>query len=250
MSDLLKRLENLSPEKRELMLKKLQTQTKISSNDTVRKFTAIQPISRDKAIPLSFAQQRLWFLEQLQPDNSAYNITSAVRVLGSLNITALEASLNEIIKRHEALRTTFMAVEGLPMQVISANLQLSVPIIDLQAVSKSEQETQLQQIINQETKQPFDLQQLPLLRVAVIKLSSTEYVVIFTMHHIISDAWSMSVIIREIIALYPAFADGKYVALPELPIQYADVSPGRRPVRSCESWSRRPLRRESQRETP
>ncbi|BAZ37902.1 amino acid adenylation domain-containing protein [Calothrix sp. NIES-4101] len=184
----------------------------------------ILPVNRENHLPLSFAQQRLWFLEQLQPNNATYNITEAIRVLGALNITALEASFKEIIKRHEALRTTFMAVEGLPMQVISANLQLSVPIIDLQAVSKLEQEIQVQQIINQENKQPFDLKQLPLLRVVLIKLSSTEYVVIFTMHHIISDAWSMSVIIREIIALYPALADGKSVTLPELPIQYADFT--------------------------
>ncbi|MBD2690475.1 non-ribosomal peptide synthetase [Anabaena catenula] len=184
----------------------------------------IVPVSRENHLPLSFAQQRLWFLEQLQTNNAAYNITSAVRVLGDLNITALEASLNEIIKRHEALRTALIAVEGLPMQVITANLQLSLPIIDLQALSKPEQETQVQQLINQETQQPFDLSQVPLLRVIILKLSSTEYVIIFTMHHIISDAWSMSVIIREIVALYPAFAGGKPFALPDLPIQYADFA--------------------------
>jgi acyl carrier protein len=184
----------------------------------------ILPVSRENHLPLSFAQQRLWFIEQLQPNNAAYNIASAVRVLGELNITALESCFNEIIKRHESLRTAFIAVEGLPMQVITKNLQLSLPVIDLQTRSKSEQETQIQQIINQETQQPFDLSQLPLLRVILLKLSSTEYVVIFTMHHIISDAWSTAVIIRELIALYPAFAEGKSFALPELPIQYADFA--------------------------
>ncbi|MBD2567364.1 non-ribosomal peptide synthetase [Anabaena lutea] len=184
----------------------------------------ILPVSRENHLPLSFAQQRLWFIEQLQPNNAAYNITSAVRVLGNLNITALESCLNEIIKRHESLRTTFIAVEGLPIQVITENLQLSLPVIDLQTLSKSEQETQIQQFINQETQQPFDLSQLPLLRVILLKLSSTEYVVIFTMHHIISDAWSTAVMIREILALYPAFAEGKSFALPELPIQYADFA--------------------------
>ncbi|AUB41617.1 Glutamate-1-semialdehyde aminotransferase [Nostoc flagelliforme CCNUN1] len=184
----------------------------------------IVPVTTENHLPLSFAQQRLWFLEQLQPNNAAYNINEAVRVLGSLNLTALEASLNEIIERHEALRTAFIAVEGLPMQVITANLQLSLPVINLEALSKLEQETQVQQIIHQETQKPFDLSQLPLLRVIVLQLSSTEYVVIFTMHHIISDTWSMGVIIREIVALYPAFAEGKPFALPELPIQYADFA--------------------------
>jgi amino acid adenylation domain-containing protein len=108
----------------------------------------ILPVSREHHLPLSFAQQRLWFLQQLQPNNAAYNITSAVRVLGSLNITALETSLNAIIKRHEALRTAFITVEGLPMQVITGNLELSLPIIDWQALSKPEQETQVQQLIN------------------------------------------------------------------------------------------------------
>lgn len=184
----------------------------------------ILPVSRENHLPLSFAQQRLWFIEQLQPNNAAYNITSAVRVLGNLNITALESCLNEIIKRHESLRTAFISVEGLPIQVITENLQLSLPVIDLQTRSKSDQETQIQQFINKETLQPFDLSQVPLLRVILLQLSSTEYVVIFTMHHIISDAWSTAVIIREIVALYPAFAEGKSFALPELPIQYADFA--------------------------
>jgi amino acid adenylation domain-containing protein len=184
----------------------------------------ILPVSRENNLPLSFAQQRLWFIEQLQPNNAAYNITSAVRVFGNLNITALESCLNEIIKRHESLRTNFIAVEGLPIQVITENLQLSLPVIDLQSLSKSDQETQIQQLINKETLQPFDLTQLPLLRVILLKLSATEYVVIFTMHHIISDAWSTAVMIREIVALYPAFAEGKSFTLPELPIQYADFA--------------------------
>ncbi|MBD2625734.1 non-ribosomal peptide synthetase [Trichormus variabilis] len=184
----------------------------------------ILPVSRENHLPLSFAQQRLWFIEQLQPNNAAYNISSAVHVLGNLNITALESCLNEIIKRHESLRTAFIAVEGLPIQVITENLQLPLPVIDLQTLSKSEQETQIQQFIHKETQQPFDLSQLPLLRVILLKLSSTEYVVIFTMHHIISDAWSTAVMIREILTLYPAFAEGKSFALPELPIQYADFA--------------------------
>jgi amino acid adenylation domain-containing protein len=184
----------------------------------------ILPVSRENHLPLSFAQQRLWFIEQLQSDNPAYNITSAVRVQGNLNITALESCFQAIISRHESLRTGFSTVEGLPIQVISENLQFSLPVIDLQTLSKSEQETQIQQFINQETQQTFDLTQVPLLRVIILQLSSTEYVVIFTMHHIISDAWSTAVIIREIVALYPTFAEGKSLTLPELPIQYADFA--------------------------
>ena len=186
--------------------------------------TPILPVSRENHLPLSFAQQRLWFIEQLQPNNAAYNITSAVRVLGNLNITALESCFNAIINRHESLRTAFTTVDGLPTQVITENLQLSLRVIDLQTLSKSDRETQIQQFINKETLQPFDLSQVPLLRVILLKLSATEYVVIFTMHHIISDAWSTAVIIREILALYLAFAEGKSFTLAELPIQYADFA--------------------------
>ncbi|MDJ0732574.1 MAG: amino acid adenylation domain-containing protein [Nostocaceae cyanobacterium] len=190
----------------------------------------ILPANRKNPLPLSFAQQRLWFLEQLQPNNTAYNITSAVRILGSLNIPALEASFNQIIQRHEILRTAFVAVEGLPTQtqtqtqVITANWQLSVPIIDLQTLSQPEQEIRVQKIIAQETQKPFDLSQLPLLRVTIIQLNSTENVVIFTTHHIISDGWSMDIIIREIATLYPNFVENKPFTLPQLPIQYADFA--------------------------
>ncbi len=184
----------------------------------------IFPMSRKEPLPLSFAQQRLWFLEQLQPNKAAYNITEAVRVLGSLNITALEASLNEIIKRHEALRTFFIEVEGSPLQIITEHLQLSIPILDLQPLSTPEKEHQVQQIITQEIQQPFNLQELPLLRVILIKLTATESVIVFTMHHIISDAWSMAVLIQEFVALYPALAIGNAIQLPQLPIQYGDFA--------------------------
>jgi amino acid adenylation domain-containing protein len=198
----------------------------------------ILPCSRQIELPLSFAQNRLWFLDQLQPGNSAYNIFDAIRLKGSLNLTALEQSINEIIRRHEILRTKFIAVDGQPVQVIIPSLQLTLPLIDLQTLSAAEQEAEVQRLITQAAGQPFDLTQAPLVRITLLKLNSTEYVVLFAMHHIISDAWSMGILIRELTVLYQAYVDGKPslrdatrsllpqrgTPLPELPVQYADFA--------------------------
>ncbi|WP_017317669.1 non-ribosomal peptide synthetase [Mastigocladopsis repens] len=184
----------------------------------------IQPATQRENLPLSFAQQRLWFIDQLAPGNPGYNIPAAVRLHGSLNVTALEQSLNEIVRRHEALRTTFKAVDGRPMQVITPTLKLTLPVIDLQALAQAEQETEVLRLIAQEAQQPFNLACGPLLRITLLKLSAREHVVLFTMHHIISDGWSMGVLIREVATLYQAFLYGKPSPLPELPIQYADFA--------------------------
>jgi amino acid adenylation domain-containing protein len=184
----------------------------------------ILPCSRQVELPLSFAQNRLWFIDQLQPGNSAYNLFEAIRLLGSLNLTALEQSINEIIRRHEILRTKFIAVDGQPVQVITPSLKLTLPLIDLQTLSAAEQEAEVQRLITQAAQQPFDLTQAPLVRITLLKLNTTEYVVLFTMHHIISDAWSMGILIRELAALYQACLDGKPSPLPELAVQYADFA--------------------------
>ncbi|KJH70638.1 non-ribosomal peptide synthetase [Aliterella atlantica] len=184
----------------------------------------IIPCSRQVEIPLSFAQNRLWFIDQLQPGNSAYNIFNAVRLKGSLNITVLEQSINEIIRRHESLRTQFVAVDGQPVQVIIPNLQLTLPLIDLQNLPATAQETEVQQLITQAAGQPFDLTQAPLVRISLVKLNTTEHIVLFAMHHIISDAWSMGVLIRELTILYQAYLTDKPSPLPELPVQYADFA--------------------------
>ncbi|MBD2199772.1 MULTISPECIES: non-ribosomal peptide synthetase [Calothrix] len=184
----------------------------------------ILPCSRQVKLPLSFAQNRLWFIDQLQPGNSAYNIFNGFRLQGSLNITALEQSINEIIRRHEILRTQFIAVDGQPVQVIIPELQLTLPVIDLQTLSAPAQAAAVQQLITQAAQQPFDLTQAPLLRLSLLKLNPTEHIVLFAMHHIISDAWSMGILIRELTVIYQAYLDGEASPLAELSIQYADFA--------------------------
>ncbi|BAY60048.1 amino acid adenylation domain-containing protein [Calothrix brevissima NIES-22] len=182
----------------------------------------ILPISRDRNLPLSFAQGRLWFLNQLDTFTTAYNITEAVQMTGSLNVAALHQSLNEVVQRHESLRTTFTTIEGQPSQVICPNLTLSLPIVDLSRLTNQQQE--IQQLVKQEMEEPFDLLQGPLLRVKLLQLAQTEHLLLLSMHHIISDGWSMGVMIREIAALYEAYSTDQPSPLPELSVQYADFA--------------------------
>ncbi|CAG0936138.1 nonribosomal peptide synthetase DhbF [Thermoflexales bacterium] len=184
----------------------------------------IKILSRQSELPLSFAQRRLWFLNQLGPASSLYNISTAVRLVGHLNLTTLEQSLNEIVRRHETLRTTFAAVKGQPIQQIAPALTVPLPVIDLHSLPANERAICVQQLIEEEGQRPFDLAQGPLLRVKVLRLAETEQVLLLTMHHIISDGWSLGVLIRELVALYPACVAGAQSPLPDLPIQYVDFA--------------------------
>ena len=174
--------------------------------------------------PMSFAQQRLWFLDQLEPGNSVYNIPAAMCLRGALNGAALEQSLNEIVRRHEALRTTFSVMEGQPVQVIAPGLALTLPVVDLGNLLETEREAEAQRLTIEEAQRPFDLAQGPLLRTTLLRLDKEEHILLLTMHHIVSDGWSMGVLFRELSALYEAFSAGKPSPLPELPIQYADFA--------------------------
>lgn len=174
--------------------------------------------------PLSFAQQRFWFLEQFQPGNCAYNEPFALRLKGALNWVALERSINEIVRRHDILRTTFATVAGQSVQVVVPSLSLDVNAINLRVFPKAERETELQRLFAEQLQQPFDLTQCPLLRVTLLQLDDAEYVLLFVTHHIVSDGWSMGVFIQELTALYAAFDRGQLSPLPELPIQYADYA--------------------------
>ncbi|WP_414590177.1 condensation domain-containing protein, partial [Scytonema sp. PCC 10023] len=169
-------------------------------------------------------QQRLWFLDQLEPGSPFYNIPVAIHLKGWLNVPALELSLNEIVQRHEALRTTFATVAGEPVQVIAPQQQLELRMVDLSGLSAPQREMEVQSLSAREAQQPFDLAQGPLLRVTLLELGTAEYVMLLTMHHIISDGWSMGILVREIATLYTAFCEGKPSLLPELPIQYADFA--------------------------
>ena len=219
MSNLLEQIAKLSPEKRELLLQRL---SKKRGNVSP---AAIKPQSRESnCFPLSYAQERLWFLYQLEPDSSAYNLSAAYRLTGLLNPAVLQQSLNEIIRRHEVLRTTFITAQGQPLQCIAPNLTLTLPVVDLRELSTSQQNAEVQRLAIEEAQRPFDLAHEPLLRGTLLQLETQEYVVLFTMHHIISDGWPAGVLIRELVALYAALPAGKPASLPELPIQYADFS--------------------------
>ena len=181
-------------------------------------------VPRAKDPPLSFAQQRLWFLDQYEPNSSVYNIPSALRLKGSLDIAALEQSLNEIVRRHESLRTTFLAVDGEPVQLIAPALRMSVPITDLTHHSASDREHEAQRLATEQAREPFDLSQGPLLRVLLLCLGEDDHVLVLSMHHIVSDGWSRGVFYRELSMLYQAYTQGNPSPLSELPIQYADFA--------------------------
>ncbi|MFN6153015.1 MAG: amino acid adenylation domain-containing protein [Dolichospermum sp.] len=190
--------------------------------DTVE--LAIIPVSRDEDLPLSFAQQRLWFLHQLSPDSTAYNLLEALRLEGALNLVALEQSLTELIRRHEILRTTFPMVDGKPVQRIAPPSTVTWQIEDLQGLSTEEQTAQFRQMAIAAALKPFDLAGEPLLQFTLLKLSPYSYILLLKMHHIIYDGWSLSIFFGELSRLYEAFTQGLPSPLAELPIQYADFA--------------------------
>jgi amino acid adenylation domain-containing protein len=197
--------------------------------DALRAESSVQapPLTRadrPERIPASFAQQRLWFLDQLEPGSVAYNMPAAVRLVGALDVPALERALNEIVRRHEGLRTTFGSEDGVPFQVLAPELTVRLPLTDLTGRSAGEREAEAMGWVEREVRRPFDLARGPLLRAALLRLGEEEHIVAVTMHHIISDAWSIGVLIRETAALYDAFAHESPAPLPELPLQYADYA--------------------------
>ncbi|WP_016951654.1 SDR family NAD(P)-dependent oxidoreductase [Anabaena sp. PCC 7108] len=185
----------------------------------------IQWVSRDQSLPLSFAQQRLWFLDRLEEGKTAtYNMPTALYLTGSLHIEALEQSIIEIMRRHEVLRTTFPTVNGSPVQAIAAEPQLNLTRLDLQGLTPDQQTTEVLRLATEEAHRPFDLANGPLLRVTLLKLGEQSHVLLVTIHHICSDGWSVALYTRELSILYQAFSTGATSPLPKLPIQYADFA--------------------------
>ncbi|MDZ7963243.1 MAG: amino acid adenylation domain-containing protein [Aulosira sp. DedQUE10] len=184
----------------------------------------IQSIGRDSDLPLSFGQERLWFLDQLVPNHAFYNVPEAFRLRGVLNATILEQSLNEIINRHEVLRTTYSSLNGQPIQVIHSTFPIKLLVVNLQGLSLDEQESQVRQIIFEEAQRPFDLVQGPLLRTTLLQLRKEEHILLLNLHHILCDDWSLSVLFEELSALYQAFSTDNPSPLPDLAIQYADFA--------------------------
>ncbi|MEH2022777.1 non-ribosomal peptide synthetase [Nostoc sp.] len=174
--------------------------------------------------PVSFAQQRLWFLDQLICDNAIYNVLTVIRLTGSLNLTALEQTFNEIVRRHETLRTTFIVLDGQPLQAIAPSLTIPISVLDFRLLPDDEGELEATRIVSAEIEHPFDLSSGPLLRVKLLVLSNTEYILLLNMHHIICDDWSIGVLIRELGTLYTTFAQNQPSPLLELPLQYADFA--------------------------
>jgi acyl carrier protein len=185
---------------------------------------------RGGELPLSFAQQRLWFVEQLEPGGAAYNVPAAFSLRGRLSAPALGQALGEVARRHEALRTTFEAEGGRARQVIHERAGVALPAVDLRGVGEAEREGLVRRLAGEEGRRPFDLERGPLLRARLVRVGEEEHVLLFTMHHIVCDAWSLGVLGREVAALYEAFSRGGQSPLAELEIQYADYA----------VWQRRP----------
>jgi amino acid adenylation domain-containing protein len=220
MKNISARIAELSPEKRELLALLLDKEKAAESGAAIRPRVRVP----GEPLPLSFAQQRLWFLDQLEPGTPFYNIPAAVRLRGRLDTSALERAFAELARRHESLRTTFVVVGDEPAQVVAPDSGLRLQLEDLTRLSAAEREAEVTRLAAEEAQEPFDLAAGPLLRLRALRLSDEEHVLLLTMHHIISDGWSMGVLIREVAALYDAFTRGEPSPLPELPIQYADFA--------------------------
>ena len=225
MSELLSRFVNLSPRQREFVLKKLREQGLSSEKDARLQAPPIVPVPRDgEGLPLSFAQQRLWFLNQLEPESAAYNVYGAMRLSGQLDVPVLEQAFNKIVRRHEALRTTFVMVDGQARQVIAPALRMPLPVVDLGALPELERGAEVQRLARAEAQRLFDLTTGPLVRCMLLRLAEKEHVLLLTMHHIVSDGWSIGIFFREMVTLRQAYRAGQPAPLPELPVQYADFA--------------------------
>ncbi|OFA06940.1 non-ribosomal peptide synthetase [Duganella sp. HH101] len=186
--------------------------------------TPIPRARRDQPLPLSFAQQRLWFLDRFTPNAATYNIAGAFNLSGTLDLAALRQTFDEIVRRHEALRTSFPLVDGAPVQHIAEQLALDIAVTDLAHLPSAERTERARLLAQREAETPFDLASGPLIRVGLIRLDAAEHLLLFTLHHIVSDGWSMGVLLKEMAALYQAYSARRPSPLPELPIQYADYA--------------------------
>ncbi len=182
------------------------------------------PVSREGALPLSFAQQRLWFFDQLEPGRATYTMSFPLRVRGTLDVRALEQSLSELVRRHESLRTTFPAAGGEPVQRIAAPAPVRLPVVALEHLSPELREQTATRLAGAERTRPFDLARGPLLRTLLLRLDEAEHALLFTLHHIVSDGWSTGLLVREVSELYTARVEQRAPALPELEVQYADYA--------------------------
>ena len=212
--------------RKELSVRKTEILAFLRGDDakTIPLSPPLLPVKRESAIPLSFAQERLWFFAQLEPESHAYVEQVPIRLTGSLDIGALRRSLNEVVRRHEVLRTTFASREGSPVQIISPALHLPLPIVDLTALDEDQGNVEIQRLLTALGHFPFDLSRGPLLQFFLLHQAPQKHVLIIVLHHIITDVWSTRIFLRELAAVYRAYSQGHPSPLPELPIQYADYA--------------------------
>jgi len=223
MNDLAERIANLSGDKRALLLSRLKKEPAPDASSS-----RIVPRPRSGELPLSFAQERLWFLSRLEPDSGFYNVPAALRLIGRLNLSALERAFTEVIRRHEVLRTRFVTTAGQPHQAIVPDIDFKIPRTDLRGWPEAWVETEIRHRAEQEAERPFDLSEGPLIRANLLYLGQREredeHVLLITVHHIVFDGWSIGILIGELADVYAAFSAGRPSSLPELAIQYADYA--------------------------
>jgi amino acid adenylation domain-containing protein/non-ribosomal peptide synthase protein (TIGR01720 family) len=236
-ADLAKRLAELPPEKRLALFEQLQKQ-----KEGAQAAEAVQIPRRPRTpgglYPVSFAQQRLWFLKQYEPDSPEYNIPQMFRLRGRLDDDALRRALDAIVLRHESLRTTFKGVEGVPLQWVAEDSDLEVPLVDLTGRPEAEREAEARRLAAEEARKPIDLSQSPLLRARLYRLDADDHLLFLNVHHIVYDGWSQGVFLRELAALYDAFTAGLPSPLPEPPVQYVDFAQWQREWMSGEVLQR------------
>ncbi len=219
MNDLRQRIAKLPPEKRRQFARLLREKARSAAvAATIPRRTG------DGPVPLSFAQQRLWFLHRFDPDSPAYNIPTSVGLRGRLEPAALAAALYGVVRRHEALRTGFAERDGEPVQVVLPELSLNLPVVELGRLDTTTRQAELRRLAGAEALGPFDLAHGPLLRAVLLRLGSEEHALLLTVHHIVADGWSMGVLVAELAALYKSHLEGKPARLAELPIQYPDFA--------------------------
>lgn len=219
MKDFNSRIAELSETKQAILEQKLKQKTvNINYQQSIKKR------EKQDSLPLSSAQTWIWMSQQLKSGNPAYNRPSNIKLKGVIDVEVLEKSLNEIVRRHEVLRTSFRAKNERPIQEIAPSLTLTLSIVDLSDLSSAEKKNKIQRLATEEVQRPFDLSCIPLVRATLLRLEEEEHILLLTLHHIIFDGWSMRVLLRELATVYEAFCSGKPSPLPELPIQYADFA--------------------------
>ena len=226
-----RRLEHLTPEKRALLLARLRKTPAAGAGRVPRRGAGEEPV-------VSFAQERLWVLDRMDPGNAAYNNFDAFRVSGPLDVAALDRAFSQIVRRHETLRMTFGEVDGRPVPVVARPSDVATPVTDLTGLPPGDRETEAVRLAIAEARQPFDLSRGPLLRPALFRLGPSDHLLLLVMHHIVSDGWSFGVFLRELSVLYESFAAGATPSLSEPPVQYGDFARWQRLSLSGEALDR------------